>query len=301
MTSYAAAAEKLGHNLDRFKGVNKSVLFAVAASLGAFVGSFFGYFISLAFPDGVLRVGVWDVFIGFGIGFCLVVVQNWHLQRLAVARRDILKAGLLAAAGGFLGGVSLVIVKMMSAVVFGIFGIIFIPHVLGWTAEGIVIGLFVSRAIPNLSAKSGLLAGLGSGFAGGVVTGFGLWVPLGDALKGVFIGLSIAIVEQLVKKAWIVVKRDLSRDGAPASRSLVMMESPPTLLLGEKPILVGSSSECQVFVKAEEGKPEVLGALTLTDNRILYEDKTTNRRQSLQAGSKLELADVTIEVHSKNE
>jgi len=305
MVALTRSIEKINAGLDRFRGVNKSVLQAALAGAGALLGSMLGLgIVTLAFDPtqwAILRVGFWDVFTALGIGLAVAVVQNWHLQRLEVAGRDLLRAAGLSAAGGFAGGASLVAAKMVFGIVFQLIGNVTIPHILGWTAEGLVIGLFISRAIPNLSLKAGLLAGTAAGFLGGLITGYGVWVAVGDSLKGVFLGLTIAAAEQLTKKAWIVIERDAPA-GAPAaagSRSLVLMPRSPSLLLGEQPILIGSSRACQVFVRREKDAPDVLASIELREGRIVYEDRVEMSRRELGDGSRIRMGEVRIGIRAE--
>ncbi len=300
---YALAIGKVDQVLRRFQGVNKALLQAVLAGAGALLGSMLGLgVVTLVLgpsPWPILRVGLWDVFIGLGVGLSVAVVQSWHLGRLAVAGTDLLKAGALSALGGFLGGSALVAVKTGTGVVFGWAGFgVTGPHVLGWTVEGLVFGFFVSKAVPNLTSRAALLAGTAAGLLGGLLTAFYVPVAVGDVFKGVFLGLAIGVVEQVGKKAWVVLRREVP-ESALASRSLVLLERPPTLLLGERPLLVGSSRECDVFVDTGARLPATIATVALRDGAVVYEDLAAGRRRTLGHGDEVRLGDLTLEVGSK--
>ncbi len=298
MSTYTTAAHLIHAKLERFRGVHKSLVFAASSGIGAFLGSLVGLLVN-PFPPGFLHVGFWDLFVGLGVGLSIAMVQNWHLERLEVAGADLLKAGALSALGGFLGGSALVAVKTGMGTIFGwLGGGLTWPHVLGWTVESVVIAFFVSKAIPNLSSRAALVAGAAAGLLGGVLTGFYLPVALGDACKGIFLGLAIAVAEQVVKKAWIVLRREVP-ENALASRSLVLLDRPPMLLLGDRPLLIGSSRECEIFVDTGVSSPATIAAIGLSDGRIVYQDKVKGRRRTLRHGDAVELGNLTLEVGSK--
>ena len=298
MLTYTTAATWAHQKLERFRGVHKSLVFAGLSGVAAFLGSLVGVLVN-PFPTGLLHVGFWDVFVGLGVGLSIAVAQNWHVERLEVAGNDLLKAGALSALGGFLGGSALVAVKLVLGLVLGVFGIgPTLPHVLGWTAESLLIALFVSKSIPNLSRRAALLAGAGAGLLGGLLTGIYIPVAFGDALKGIFLGLAIALAEQVVKKAWVVLRREVP-ESALASRSLVLIERPPTLLLGEKPLLIGSSQECEILVDTDARSPATIASLELRDGAVVYDDRIAGRRRHLRHGDEIRLNGLTLEVGSR--
>ncbi len=298
MLTYTTAATLVHSRLERFRGVHKSLVFAGLSGVAAFLGSLVGLLFN-PFPQGFLHVGFWDVFVGLGVGLSIAVVQSWHLERLEVAGADLLKAAALSALGGFLGGIALVAVKVGLGTVFGwLGGGSTWPHVFGWTVESLVIAVFASKSIPNLSSRAAVLAGTGAGLLGGLLTGFYVPVALGDAFKGIFLGLAIALAEQMVKKAWVVLRRDV-QESTLASRSLVLLERPPTLLLGEKPLLIGSSRECEILVGTGEKAPATIASIELRDGRILYEDKIEDCQRTLRHGDEIRLGGLTLEVGSK--
>lgn len=300
MSLYLRAVGRIQPFLDRFRGVNKTFLFAVLSGLGAFFGSAIGIVVNPFFYPSARHVFVWDAWIGLGIGLTVAIVQSWSLGRLEVAAKDLRKAVLVSTIGGFLGGVALIAVKSVLAIPFGVLGIVFVPHVAAWTAEGIVIAFAVSRAIPNLKMVSALGAGTAAGFLGGVVTGWGLvHVTLADALKGVFIALALGVAEKITREAWLVLRRE-AEGGTGGGRGLTLLAEAPTLTLGEAPIRIGSSPDCQVVVK-DDGGPAVRGEVRLENGLVQYHDLATDRRRTLEAGESLRFGGLTVEVGARTD
>jgi hypothetical protein len=290
---------KINRILDPHRGLNKTLLFAVISGLGAFVGSAIGIVVNPFHNPSGLHVLVWDSWIGLGIGLSVAIVQNWYLDRLEVAAGDLAKAAALSTIGGFFGGMALLSVKTTLTILFSFWGAASIPHIAGWTAEGLVIALVVSRAIPNLKMISAVAAGTIAGFLGGMVTNVGFPVTLADALKGVFVALSLAVVERVTRQAWLVLKRDEPPVSAGAGRSLRMMGPAPTLLLGHDPIRIGSSPDCQVVVK--DGGPPLRGELTLLHGEVHYRDFTAGTSLTLKGGQSLRFGDLTVEIETSTE
>lgn len=298
--SYRTTALRVEHTLDRFRNVNKTVLFAVLSAGGAFLGSFIGLNINPFTYPSLSHLLWWDAVLGCGIGLTVAVVQNWHLGRLTVAQRDLLRASAISAMGGLVAGFALFTVKSSLGLFFHTFGFMFIPHVAAWTAEGIVIALAVSRAIPNLALRSALIAGSIAGALGGILThGSALHVAFADALKGVFIALFLVVAERLAREAWLVIKRARAST-ATAGRGLTLLAEPPTLSLGKTPILIGSSRECQIVLPTDSGPP-VRGEVRFEKGLVTYHDRVDHRTQSLTSGQTLSFGDLTVEVGTRGD
>lgn len=300
MSVYRSAALRVEHTLDRFRHVNKTVLFAVLSAFGAFFGSSIGLYINPFTNPSFSHLLLWDAVLACGIGLTVAVVQNWHLGRLAVAHRDLLRAAMISAIGGMLAGFALIVIKTVLSLFFSLFGVTFIPHVAAWTAEGIIMALAVSRAIPNLRIRSALFAGTVAGMLGGILTHQSIFhVTLADALKGVFIALFLAVAERMARTAWLVVKRGPASPAA-AGRGLTLLAEAPTLTLGKEPILIGSSSACQIVLLADDGPP-VRGEVRFENGLVRYHDRVENREQTLGNGQSLRFGEVTVEVGTRTD
>jgi Ca-activated chloride channel family protein len=297
---YKLVVGRIDQVLQKFHGVNKALLQAALSGVGALLGSMLGFgvmtLVLVPSQSLILRIGLWDVFIGLGIGLSIAVVQSWHLGRLAVAGADLLKAGVLSALGGLLGGGALGAVKAGTGAVFG-FGTT-VPNILGSTVEGLVFGFFVAKAVPNLTGRAALLAGAAAGFSGGVLTAFYVPVAVGDVFKGIFLGLALGVAEQVGKKAWVTLRREVP-ESILASRSLVFLERPPMLLLGDRPLLVGSCRECDVFMDTGAQSPAMVATVALRDGVVIYDDLSAGRRRPLGHGDEVRLGDLTLKVGCK--
>ncbi len=304
MSLYLDAVTTVQTRLDRFQRIPKSILFAGGGFLFAFLGSAIGFTINPFRAGSFLHLGWWDAVIGLGIGFSIAVLQSWYLARLEVAAKDLRKAVVISSLGGLAGGFSLAAVKVGLGFPLSLVGLQNLAHVPAWTAEGMVIALAVSRAIPNLKLIPAGLAGLGAGFLGGLMTsgavsGGLLWVAFADGFKGLFIGLSIALVERLAREAWLVVKRDGSLSPAAAGRGLTLLQGPPTVLLGETPVVIGTTPECAVVVRGLVGEPRILAEVRLERGKILLRNPDGGHEETLRAGQTLRYGDVTLEVGAK--
>ena len=292
---YLNSVRWINKNLQKVAHFDKSVLFGAFGGIAALICSLIGQWINpFDYQSAFLYTGVWVAYIGFGIGVAIAIVQNWYMQRLEVAGRAIGRVAMISIAGGFLAGVCLILTKK----IFLFLGPL--AHIAGWTIEGLIIAFFVARAIPNLTRKNALIAGAVAGFLGGLLVLLMLSGPLGaaigDSFKGILIGLAIALVEKVGRTSWIVVHRDLSNQ---QSTGIVLMDKPPEILLGENPVQIGSSRECEIYVAPRDGEPPVLASFGLQDGRIVYHNYLNRKQCDLHDGEKIAIANLTIEAFSK--
>ncbi|CAM2065136.1 hypothetical protein SCOR_07145 [Sulfidibacter corallicola] len=301
---YLRAVRTVSAQLEKVQHLEKWMLFALASPCAAFIGSLWGQ-VANPFPRqgsglmaGTLYTAVWVAWIGFSIGGTVAVIQNWYMQRLETAGRALATAVGYATLGGFLGGVALVIVKVTLATIEGmLFKSATMAHIAGWTAESLVLAAFISRSIPNLPMKRALIAGSIAGFLGGFATGISIPAALGDSLKGVLLGLAIGLVEKVAREAWIEVHRDFSAEAA--SGSIVMMNQVPKINLGENPLRVGSTPDCEIFVRSGDDKSEVLKTLTFKDQRIFVKDQDSGIERQMDDGQSVRVANVTLKAFLK--
>lgn len=269
---------------------NKIVIFIVWGGAGAFVGSLLGYPIGNS-PQGIIRtfigVGVWDALIGIGIGLALALSQNRYLRRINAGYKDIAKSTLRCAGAGFAGGIALVACRIF-------LGSSNFSTTIAWGFEGLMMGYFIAPLIPNLPLKIALIAGGTSGIMGAILMillslGLGVQaiisVAIGDSLKGMLLGAMLAFAETLVKEAWLVVH------WAPKEESII--------LLGQQPILIGSSSDCQIYLKKSLGFPPIAATIALIQDQIILEDKTSGSQRYLVNGNKVQMGNLSIEVRAK--
>lgn len=149
-----------------------------------------------------------------------------------------------------------------------------IGRLAGWTILGLFLGGGMSAFIPNLKFRRALLGGgiggfvgvsmfmLVSGTAGDIVGRL-----VGATALGFFIGLMIALLEQLV----------LQREA-----SLIVHWSPTEqtrLALGTKPIILGSSSDAHVPLP-KSAYPPITARVSLINQEVVMEFDEAMKQQS---------------------
>lgn len=184
--------------------------------------------------------------------------------------KQVLQTGLRCALGGAVGGDALVVIKGVVAVSVG--------HVLALRlkVEGSIMGWLRAPISPNLSRKPALIGGTLGSFFGALIgpliaptLGLTFGVAAKDSLKGLFLGAMLTFAE----------KYHLVKDG-----SLPIhwgKNETSTILLGRKTVFIGSSPECQVFVKKDDQSiPSVVAEISLIDGKIILKKK--ERWQSIR-------------------
>lgn len=272
-----------------FVSSNKTISFATIGGVGAFFGSLIGYQIgggaSSSLISGFFHVGAWDAFIGVGIGVAISWMQAYYMRRTEVGRKEILRIAARCALGGAAGGTALVLMKT------GLGGET-LGHISGWTAEGLIMGWILAPVFPNLKQKAAIIAGALAGASGAILgliitpmVGVAFGIAVADALKGVFLGAMLTFTErmQLFSEASIIVhwaKNETS-----------------TLLLGKEPIRLGGDPNCHIFLKKDNGEIAALVAeISLNSGKIIFEDKRNGLKTELVDRTKVNIANIVIEV-----
>jgi hypothetical protein len=157
-----------------------------------------------------------------------------------------------------------------------------------WAAIGAVVGLALSRTIPNLRWSRGLLGGASGGFLGGALTTFLLFGgnsflagALSFALTGAILGASIAAVEKLFREASAEVV------WAPNDRAVFD--------LGPQPLTIGGENDDILIA----GLPRHFASLRFADGRIEHIETRTNTRTPLRHGSRLKFGEVEVVIHAE--
>ncbi len=268
----------------------KTVRFSLTSAAGAFLGSVLGYQIgggaASGFLFGMMQVSAWDACIGIGIGVSIAWVQSQYLRTAGSRNKQVLKTGLRCALGGAVGGAALVVIK---GVVAGSVG-----HVLAWTVEGSIMGWLLAPVFPNLPRKPALIGGMLAGFFGALIgpliapiLGMTLGVAAADSLKGLFLGAMLTFAE----------KYHAVKDG-----SLLIhwgKNETSTILLGKKSVFIGSSPECQVFVKKDDqSTPSVVAEISLTDGKIILKNRKDGKVSELSDRTIINVGTIKIEVNA---
>ncbi len=264
---------------------HKTASFAIVGGLGAFIGSVIGYQVG---GDGnIIKIAVWDTFIGLGIGAAIAWTQSSYLRRTEVGTKEIIRMALRCAIGGAAGGVGLVIVARAFGGGWG-------AHVAGWTAEGLIMGGILATVFPNLPRKFAFVAGALGGCIGAILgslisplIGMTVGVAMADALKGVCLGIMLTVTEkiQLSSEASLTVhwaKNETSK-----------------ILLGKEPIRVGSDPSCQIYLR-KNLTPEIpiVAEIVLNGGKIVLHDKRNSQDTELADGTAITVGGLRIQVRA---
>lgn len=230
----------------------------------------------------VTRLSIWTALIAAGLSLALVIGQNLYFGRALWRSSE----GLAAIVGG------LVVGAISGAVVQSVFGAtVWLPSFLvvagrlvGWTALGAMIGVAITRFVPNLRTDRGLLGGVAGGAIGGVL--FLILAIVGDAggrisgamAVGLAIGAMIAIAEVAGRQAWLDVMY------GPREKR--------TITLGSQKLAIGSDKEhCQILI---HGAPTVALRYLINDGRVLVEDVPVGRTFEVYDGDTRQVGKVCL-------
>lgn len=174
-------------------------------------------------------------------------------------------------------------------------------RVLGWTILGALVGSGTSFYVPNLQLKRAALGGAIGGSLGAIgflitaaILGDILGRSIGAIILGFCIGLTIAWAEkkQLITEDYLVVY------WTPQEQTKI--------LLGTKPITLGSSYEAQIHLSKAQGFHPIVAKIYKEDSNIVmqYDDEYAEikgmkkLRHELNNGDRRKLGNITIEVKS---
>ena len=174
-------------------------------------------------------------------------------------------------------------------------------RVLGWTILGTLVGSGTSFYVPNLQLKRAALGGAIGGSLGAIgflitaaILGDILGRSIGAIILGFCIGLTIAWAEkkQLITEDYLVVY------WTPQEQTKI--------LLGTKPITLGSSYEAQIHLSKAQGFHPIVAKIYKQDSNIVmqYDDEYAEikgmkkLRHELNNGDRRKLGNITIEVKS---
>ncbi|MDJ0676572.1 MAG: VWA domain-containing protein [Calothrix sp. MO_167.B42] len=244
----------------------------------------------------VLRIGGWTAFLAMGMVLALIMGQNHYMHRrlLTFSKGSVSGVGSLAA--GMIAGAA---GQLLFLQVSGISILEVVGRIAGWAILGLLVGGGTRFFVPNLKLPKATFGGSIGGTLGAI--GFLVTARIfgdiygrlsGAVILGFFIGLMIAWVEktQLNQEPYLLVH------WTPKEQT--------SLLLGAKPILIGSSLNAQIPLNASEGFTPITAQIyKKRDNILMQFDseyaalKNMKRTiQSLQVGDKRRLGNITIEV-----
>ncbi|MBC1239862.1 VWA domain-containing protein [Nostoc sp. 2RC] len=174
-----------------------------------------------------------------------------------------------------------------------------IGRIIGWAILGLLVGGGTRFFVPNLKLNKALLGGTIGGTLGaiGFLIAAGVFGDIpgrlsGAAILGFFIGLMIAWVEQeqLNQEPYLLVH------WTPTEKT--------SLLLGAKPVVIGSSVDAQIPLNASEGFTPITAKIYQEganivmqfDNKYAASKNMKKTIQELNVGDTRKLGNITIEV-----
>ncbi|MEA5470379.1 MULTISPECIES: vWA domain-containing protein [unclassified Spirulina] len=242
----------------------------------------------------LLRIGIWTGLLAIGTSLSLILGQNHYLHRRLLSFNE----GILGFLGGLGAGVAAgAIGQLIYAPVASFPPLAVVGRVAGWAILGTLVGGGMSFFVPNLKSSRALLAGLLGGIGGAM--GFLLAAGamgdivgrlLGAAILGAFLGVAIALIEQLSREAWLVVH------WSPVEQTKIS--------LGDKPVILGSSQDAHVYLRKDKGFPAITATIFTEKDKIImqFDDKMRELksmkklRHELNDGDRRKLGDVLLEV-----
>jgi hypothetical protein len=237
-------------------------------------------------------LGVWTALLASGLAVLIVVGQNLLLRRHWLSLREagtVIGGGLLA--GMLSGAVSQHLFAFIAQGLAEGSWMVQSGQIFGWMLLGFLLGGGLSFFIPNLPRLRAALAG-GLGGLLGAAAFLSVLALCGDmsgrlagatALGGA-IGLAVALVERLAREAALVVHWHANEQ--------------TIINLGDRPVILGSSSEAHLYLPKEKGFPSVAALVTFRGGKVELENKLTGTRHSLANGNKLQIGNLTVEVRT---
>ena len=221
--------------------LKKALQFGVSGAVGGFVGNLitepFMQFDRVAdsesFFDSVLTTARWFGLVGGGIATAIMFGYYYYIKGKPQIKLALKNGGLFGLIAGAVSG----------AIAEGIYSGIGpneLLRVVCWGIAGSLLGLTLSKRIPNL----GMLRGAGGGGVGGVLGGC-LFILFAYTLSGTvgrlagcgaigfWIGIMLVVAETLFGKAWLVISSDTGTNR--------------TLTIGAEPVTFGSDENLSII------------------------------------------------------
>ena len=277
---------------------NKLAAYIVAGFLGGGVGWLLGepltehleqliHHLEATRTTGVVWSGLWMAAVAGVLAGALFGGSEWYQRHDLKPDRIIMVCALGALAGFVSGGVAQWIYTIDNASDESIFQNV-VLRTCCWALMGCLLGLLLSKPIPNLIAKRGALAGAVGGAVGCV--GFLIAVQLfasdvfarliGMVVLGVALALAMYVVETVFREASVEVL------WAPYETT--------TVGLGANPVTIGGGNDT-IFLR---GKPERVSSLIMKDGQIEHIETSNGKRIPLEDGSRIRIGGVEMVIHA---
>lgn len=209
----------------------------------------------------MIITGLWGGFLTVGASLGLITGQNYFLRRRLLSRKELILSIVGGLAAGIIAGV---VAQILYAMLSQFSNVAIAGRIVGWGILGSIVGAGMSLFVPNLSWKKGLTGGLLGGVLGGLgflgaayLLGNVAGRSLGAISIGFFLGLMIALIEQVSRQAWLIVHWG--------------EKEKTTISLGEQPIILGSSPDAHIYLRKDQGYPAITGKIYQEDQKIYLE------------------------------
>lgn len=266
---------------------DKRAYFAVFGAIGGLISAFLYDMLGLnsAFKSWVFGTAL-D---GLSIGALLAFGQARYLGK-RFDSKSFLKALLIGGGGGMIGGFVALNLGFPLAGALG--GATDAGRFLGWTLGGIAVGFAVSKAVPNLKAKTASIAGGVGGLAGCGLMYLVSSLSAGTATTGAAIGVAIALAEAAFREAWLEVTI------RPKGLSLEK-ERTVTVSLGDRPVLFGCAGDADVRLAEMPGAKAHFADVSMDGRRIVLRDLATEKSRNLAVGEGFDISNAHVVVRAK--
>jgi Ca-activated chloride channel family protein len=173
---------------------------------------------------------------------------------------------------------------------------------LGWTILGTMLGGGMAHFVPNLKIGKAVLGG----FLGGAMGGMGFVLQAGasneiagrlagSAILGFCIGMMIALLELLTRQAKLIVH------WSPTEQR--------EFLLGSRPIILGSSSEANIYLPKKQGYAPITAQVFQKGEIIIMQYNSSygqakgmkKLEHQLKDGDRRKFGQITLEVKTSPE
>jgi hypothetical protein len=266
----------------------KTLIFAVAGAIGGLAGNPIADALGLRmklgqFMGGMLFTAAWVAFVGLGIAIALLAAQSIYLKKAPQIKSIVITAiiGIIVSAAS--GAVMEVLFDIASVNKLAEQ----IARAVAWGILGLVLGWCISRFVPNLPGKRAMAAGFAGGLVGGIFCNF-VGSQVGTPILGFFIGLTISILEEALREAWLTVVW-----GPKEMRNIA---------LGTKPVVFGTSREADIYVPDPDKSHNPIRAIfRLENNRVVIEDPASGRRSVLENSKQINMGKMSVIVNMKKD
>lgn len=269
--------------------VKKALQFGISGAVGGFAGNLitepFMQFDRISgsesFFESVLSTARWFGLVGGGIAAAIMFGYYYYVKGKPQIKQAFKNGGFFGLIGGAISG------AIAESIYSGIDPTNELLRVICWGIAGSLLGLALSKRIPNL----GMLRGTGGGAAGGVLGGclFILFAYnlsgtagrlAGCAAIGFAIGMMLIVAETLFNKAWLVISYDNGTNR--------------TLTLGAEPVTFGSDENLSI-VCIPNVSPLAI-RFQLEGNQIACENVDNGTVSYLRSGDQKRIGNCTVTV-----